>query len=173
MTADRTPLMLGARTFAGVPGQPLSAHTWPADGWDLTDEGPQTQYYVHHNRGVSRCGPTLGAVLELAHREVEMGYNALLGCQKVAVVRPDGRVTRWDTALPPTRPGERAPRPVGYGYQLEPTERVPNWTFPAYPARYLPDDDGRREALTDAAALAAVAGHPVVVGLVLTWENWH
>ena len=170
----RPALSLGGRTFAAVPGEPPTTHDWPVDGWDLADEGRATQYYVHHNRGVSRCGPDLAGVLDLAHRRVDPGYNALLGCQKVAVVRPDGTATRWATVLPPTRPGARdGGRPAGLGYQLEPKERVPNWTCPAYPARYLPDDDGLREALADAVALAAVAGHPVVVGLVLTWEGWH
>ncbi|NMR19814.1 hypothetical protein [Cellulomonas fimi] len=50
---------------------------------------------------------------------------------------------------------------------------MPNWSLPAYPAQYVPDGPGLARALADATDLAALARYPVVVGLVLTWHDWH
>jgi hypothetical protein len=186
------PRRLADRTFHSWAdgGSPTSGRmTWPEDGFTLGDEDPATQFYVSHNYGVSRCGTHLAALMQRASDEIPMGYNALLGCQKVTLVRPDGTTTRWREVArrdPRTRRvvipgeddvdgGEGADRgqPGGLGYQLEPCESVPNWVHPAYPARYTHGADGLDEALTDAHALAQHRGEPVVVGVVLTWWNWH
>lgn len=193
MTDDETtPRRLADRAFRAWAdgGSPTSGRmTWPEDGFALWDEDPTTQFYVSHNYGVSRCGTTLTGVMQRATDEIPMGYNALLGCQKVALVRPDGTTTGWLEVArrdPATRRvlipgegdvdgGEGADRgePGGLGYQLEPRESVRNWVHPAYPARYTHDEAGLDEALADARALAQHRGEPVVVGVVLTWWNWH